>query len=86
MPIPSPGDLLDPGIKPGSPALQADALPAELQGKPPRNGGTPLIHFPSKQRSKFGKLHCWKILKHTVSPFVLYEIEIVNGAESSLDE
>ena len=31
---PSPGDLSDPGIKPGSPALQADFLPAELPGKP----------------------------------------------------
>ena len=31
---PSPGDLSDPGIKPGSPALQADFLPAELAGKP----------------------------------------------------
>ena len=31
LPFPSPGDL--PGIKPGSPALQADSLPTELQGK-----------------------------------------------------
>ena len=29
-PIPSAGALSDPGIKPGSPALQADSLPAEL--------------------------------------------------------
>ena len=29
-PVPSPGYLPDPGIKPGSPALQADSLPAEL--------------------------------------------------------
>ena len=28
------GDLPDPGIKPGSPSLQADSLPAELPGKP----------------------------------------------------
>ena len=27
MPFPSPGDLPDPGIEAGSPALQADALP-----------------------------------------------------------
>ena len=27
--FPSPGDLPDPGIKPRSPALQADALPSE---------------------------------------------------------
>ena len=32
-PIHSPGDLADPGIKLGSPALQADSLPAEPQGK-----------------------------------------------------
>ena len=33
LPFPSPGDLPDPGIEPGSPALQADALPSELPGK-----------------------------------------------------
>ena len=33
--IPSPGDLLNPGIEPRSRALQADSLPTELQGKPP---------------------------------------------------
>ena len=36
--FPSPGDLPDPGIKPRSPALQADSLPAEPQGKPKNNG------------------------------------------------
>ena len=34
LPFPSPGDLPDLGIKPGSPASQADALPSELPGKP----------------------------------------------------
>ena len=29
LPFPSPGDLSDPGIKPRSPTLQADALPSE---------------------------------------------------------
>ena len=33
-PIPSPGDLPNPGIEPGSPALQADSLPAVLLEKP----------------------------------------------------
>ena len=33
LPFPSPGDLPDPGIKPGSSALQEDSLPTELQGK-----------------------------------------------------
>ena len=32
--FPSPGDLLDPGIEPGSPALQMDSLPSEPPGKP----------------------------------------------------
>ena len=32
--FPSPGDLPDPGIKPGSPTLQADSLPSEPPGKP----------------------------------------------------
>ena len=36
MPFPSPGDLPNPEIEPGSPALQADSLPTELQGKPSR--------------------------------------------------
>ena len=29
LPLPSPGDLPDPGIEPWSPAMQADALPSE---------------------------------------------------------
>jgi len=33
-PLPPPRDLLDPGIKRGSPALQADSLPPEPSGKP----------------------------------------------------
>ena len=34
LPFPSLGDLPDPGIKPKSPASQADALPSEPPGKP----------------------------------------------------
>ena len=42
LPFPSPGDLPDPGMKRGPPALQADSLPSE----PPQacNTGT----FPVK--------------------------------------
>ena len=36
LPFPSPGDLPEPGIEPGSPTLQADALPSEPPGKPLR--------------------------------------------------
>ena len=34
LPFPSPGYLPDPGIEPGSPTLQADALSSEPPGKP----------------------------------------------------
>ena len=40
-PFPSPEDLPNPGIEPGSPALQADSLPFELQGRPKFN----VIHW-----------------------------------------
>ena len=33
VPLPFPGDLPNPGIQPGSPALQAGSLLTELQGK-----------------------------------------------------
>ena len=36
LPFPAPGDLPDPGIEPGSPALEADALPTKPPGKPTR--------------------------------------------------
>ena len=37
------GDLANPGIEPGSPALQADSLPTELPGKPTP---APKLYFP----------------------------------------
>ena len=32
--FPTPGDLPNPGVEPGSPALKADSLPSEPPGKP----------------------------------------------------
>ena len=37
LPFPPPGDLPDPGIEPGSPSLQADALSSEPLGKTTRD-------------------------------------------------
>ena len=34
LPFPSPGDLPNPGIEPGSPALHVDSLPSEPPRKP----------------------------------------------------
>ena len=35
LPFPPPGNLPDPGMEPGSIALQAGSLPSEPPGKPP---------------------------------------------------
>ena len=37
LPFPFSGDLPNPGIEPGSPALQADTLPSEPPGSPYEN-------------------------------------------------
>ena len=63
--FPSPEYLPDPGIKPSSPALQMDSLPAEPKGKPKNTGvgNLSLLHwiFPT-QESNQGLLHCRRIL------------------------
>ena len=72
-----PGDLPKPGIKPRSPALRADSLPAEPQGKPKKTGvgSLSLLQriFPT-QESNWGLLHCsgfftnWAIREAPFSP------------------
>ena len=61
QPFPSPGDLPNPGIKPRSPTLQADSLPAEPLGKPKNTGvgSLSLLQgiFPT-QGSNPGLAHC----------------------------
>ena len=56
LPFPSPGDLPDLGIKPGSPALQADSLPSEppigLHNKRKINPGTIFIALTRSLLSK----------------------------------
>ena len=53
LPFPSPGDLPDPGIEAGSPALQADTLPSEPPGKAILN---------NKVTSK----NSWLLLRHII--------------------
>ena len=53
LPFPSPGDLPDPGIEPRSPALQAESLPTELQGKSQKD---------ESQRIDAFELLCWRRL------------------------
>ena len=47
LPFPSPGDLPNPGIEPGSPALQTDALPSEpSKQREDSNGAGPMVLAP----------------------------------------
>ena len=65
LPCPPPGDLLNPGIEPRSPTLQADSLPAEPPGKP-KNAGVGSLTllqgiFPTQELNQ-GLLHCRRVL------------------------
>ena len=65
QPFPSPEDLPNPGIEPRSPALQADSLPAEPQGKPKNTGVGSLSLLQwivLTQESNRGLLHCRQTL------------------------
>ena len=53
--LPSPEDLLNPGIKPWSPVLQADTLPFEPQGSP---------HYATSPLPSFCDFSCFLILLH----------------------
>ena len=61
VPFPSPGDLPNSGIKSRSPALQADSLPAEPQGKSSNTAVSCLsLHqqiFPTEELNR-GLQHC----------------------------
>ena len=63
--FPSPGDLPNPGIKPSSPTLQGDSLPAQPPGKPKNTGLGSLSLLQGiflTQESNQGLLHCRHIL------------------------
>ena len=57
--FPSPGDLPNPGIKPRSPTLQADSLPAEPPGKPKNQERLTQIHLHSSRRQMGARSCCW---------------------------
>ena len=50
MPFPSSGDLPDPGIEPGSPAVQTDSSPSEPPGK--TYGGSVVGNLPAIQETR----------------------------------
>ena len=83
LPCPPPGDLPNPGIEPRSPALQADSLPAEPQGKPKNTGvgsHSLLQGIFLTQGSNPGLPHCRQILfclSHQGSPSLSYGSQIL---------
>ena len=58
LPLPSPGDIPDPGIEPRSPTLQADTLTSEPPGKP--NDKEPTCQYRKQKRHGFDSW-VWKI-------------------------
>ena len=73
-PLPSPPGLSNPGMKPRSPTLQVDSLPAEPLEKPKNTGEGSLSLLQQiflTQESNHGLLHCRQILyqlSHQGSP------------------
>ena len=67
LPFPSLGNLPNPGIGPGSPELQADALPSELLEKPPLDLLDPLdlllLIFEKYRRWNLCNRPCHQLLK-----------------------
>ena len=76
-PFPSLGDLPNPGIKAGSPALQVDSLPAGPQGKTQNTevGSLSLLQriFPT-QKLNWGLLHYKWILYKVNYHFLLKDL------------
>ena len=69
LPFPSPGDLPDPGIEPGSAALRADALPPEPPGKPFHFTFTSLSLHPESTMRMFNLLKSRLILQVIENPY-----------------
>ena len=67
LPCPPPGDLPDPAIEPGSPALQADPSPSEPLGKAKNTGvgSLSLLQgiFPTRDRTRVSCVSRW-VLYH----------------------
>ena len=73
VPLPSPGDLPDPGIEPGTPAMRADALPCEPPGNPPfstlnlRKSKLGLDRVCDKPRRRRRRVHHFECSSHLPS-------------------
>ena len=75
LPFPFPRDLSNPGIEPGSPALQADSLPSqpsrEKGGKKKKKGGT-VCHKRKGTKEQLRSVEC-RVGKISWFPFLRRE-------------
>jgi len=74
LPFPSPGYLFNPGIKPRSPALQADALPFEPPGKTYDLGNAGNLISGSSSFSK-PNLDIWNFLVHITQETSMHDFK-----------
>ena len=74
LPFPSPGDLPDRGIEPGSPALEADTLTSEPLGKilsiSKENPHMILVGFVLNGQVNLGRIHTLKNLRLSIHEYV----------------
>ena len=79
LPFPSPGDLPNPEIKPGSPALQGDSLPSEPSGTPWRSGQSFTLSYRKAGLHLSEQFYCSKpkgfwCLSATVTRVTVYKL------------
>ena len=80
LPFPSPGDLPDPGIEPGSPEFRADTLTSEPPGKPMTNLDGVLK---SRDITLLTKVH---LVRAMVFPVVMCGLRVVLQRKLSIKE
>ena len=73
LPFPSPGHLPDPGIEPGSPALQADSLPSEPPRKP-KQWVRVKISTGSYQRISHFSSQIWNACHELIISFEVFQV------------
>ena len=79
LPFPSPGDLPNPGIEPGSPALQVDALTTEVPGKPYICVYGLKLNIQRMKIMASGPITSWKIDGETTETVTDYKLQNHRG-------
>ena len=62
LPFPSPGDLPNPGVEPGSPTLKVDAYHLSYQGSLSKHSGTTHLRVEKVQCKNIKTLQTGKVL------------------------